>query len=61
MNRTQEFDNQDESDGVASLHDVESEAGDETEVKDLFTLDRAEASELGIALDPVDDEEPQLD
>jgi hypothetical protein len=45
---------------IASLHDVEAAAGDEQEVRDLFTLDVVEARELSIDLDPVDDE-PELD
>jgi hypothetical protein len=48
-------------DGVASLHDTEAEAGDETEVADLFDLDRTEARALGVELDRADRGESQLD
>lgn len=50
-----------ERDGVASLHDAEAEAGDETEVADLFDLDRTEARALGAELDRADRGESQLD
>ena len=50
-----------ERDGVASLHDSEAESGDEEGVEDSFDLDQAEARELGVALDPVDGPEPELD
>ena len=50
-----------DQDPVASLRDVESEAGDDGGVDDLFLLDRTEAEELGIALDPIDGPEPLLD
>lgn len=50
-----------ERDGVAALHDVEAEAGDEGAVADLFDLDRAEARTLGADLDPADGGESQLD
>ena len=50
-----------ERDGVGALHDTEAEAGDETELADMFELDRAEARELGVDLDPVDRDERQLD
>jgi hypothetical protein len=49
-----------ERDGVASLHDVEAESGDEVGLRDGFLLDREEARELGVQLDPAGDE-PQLD
>jgi hypothetical protein len=48
-------------DGVASLHDTEAEAGDETEVSDLFDLDRAEARAVGVELDRADRGESQLE
>jgi hypothetical protein len=48
-------------DGVASLHDIESEAGDEAELRDRFVVDRAAARELGVDLDPIGDEESRLD
>ena len=50
-----------ERDGVASLHDSEADSGDEEGVADDFDIDQAEASELGVALDPVDGPEPELD
>jgi len=50
-----------ERDGVAALHDVEAEAGDEAELTDLFDLDRAEARELGMDFDRADRGESQLD
>jgi hypothetical protein len=49
-----------EQDGVAAMHDTESEAGDERGLADEFDLDRLEALELGVALDYSDDE-PLLD
>lgn len=48
-------------DGVASLHDIEAEAGDEAELRDRFVVDRRAARELGVALDPVGAEETRLD
>lgn len=50
-----------DQDGVATLRDVESEAGDEQELQDMFTLDKEEARELGANLDSVDGPEPALD
>jgi hypothetical protein len=50
-----------EHDGVAALHDTEAEAGDESEVADLFDLDRTEARALGAELDRADRGESQLD
>jgi hypothetical protein len=50
-----------ERDGVASLRDTESEAGDEGELNDLFDLDRREARELGVRLDEADPDESRLD
>lgn len=41
-----------DQDGIGSLRDVESEAGDEDEVDDLFVIDRAEARDLGVELTP---------
>ena len=48
-------------DAVASLRDTESETGDEGELDDLLAVDRAEALELGIDLDPTGGDEPRLD
>ena len=48
-------------DAVASLHDIEGEAGDEAELRDRFVVDHLEAEQLGIALDPVDSDEARLD
>lgn len=50
-----------ERDGVASLRDVEAEAGDEAGLDDTLDLDEREAHELGVALDPVAPDEPSLD
>ncbi len=49
-----------EQDGIASLHDVEAETGDERGLADSFDYDRLEAAQLGAALDALDDE-PLLD
>jgi hypothetical protein len=50
-------------DGVGSLQDTDAEQGDEAEVDDDFDLDSVAAREVGVDLDPVDDEddEPVLD
>lgn len=48
-------------DGVAALHDIEAESGDEAELRDRFVVDRAEARELGVQLDSTGDEESRLD
>ena len=48
-------------DAVASLHDTEAEAGDDGELGDVFSLDLNEARALGVALDPIANEEPLLD
>lgn len=50
-----------ERDGVAALHDIEAEAGDESELSDAFDLDRTEARALGAELDRADRDESQLD
>lgn len=50
-----------EMDGVASLHDVEAEEGDEAGLDDTLDMDEREAQELGVALDPVAPNEPSLD
>jgi len=47
-------------DAVASLHDIDFEAGDEAELTDMFVLDELEARDLGVALDRVDGVEPAL-
>jgi len=49
-----------EQDGVASLHDIEAEAGDEQGLFDEFEIDHRAARQLGCALDYSDDE-PRLD
>jgi hypothetical protein len=49
-----------EQDGVAWLHDIEAEAGDEQGLLDEFEIDHREARQLGCALDYSDDE-PRLD
>jgi len=48
-------------DGVASLRDVEAEAGDEEELTDDFDMDDKAARELGVDLDDRDEPEPNLD
>ena len=48
-------------DAVASLHDIEGEAGDEAELRDRFVVDHLEAGQLGFELDPVDGDETRLD
>jgi hypothetical protein len=48
-------------DGVASLHDVEAESGDEEGLRDRFTIDQVEAKALGVALDPIGAPEAELD
>ena len=50
-----------ERDGVAALHDTEAEAGDETELVDLFDLDRTAVRALGADLDRADRGESELD
>ena len=47
-------------DGIGSLRDVQEEAGDETEIDDLFELDVREAQERGVNLDAVDEDESRL-
>lgn len=48
-------------DGVASMRDVEAEAGDDDQAVDVFDLDDREARELGVRLDDPDGPEPRLD
>jgi hypothetical protein len=49
-----------EQDGVASLHDIEAEAGDEQGLLDEFEIDHRAARQIGVALDNSEDE-PRLD
>lgn len=49
-----------EQDGVASLHDVEAEAGDEQGLLDEYDIDHRAARQIGCALDYSEDE-PLLD
>lgn len=49
-----------EADGVGALHDVEAEAGDETELDDLFDLDENEARDLGADFAGDQRDEPRL-
>jgi hypothetical protein len=49
-----------ESDPVASLRDVEAEAGDEEELTDAYDMDDRAARELGANLDNRDEPEPGL-
>jgi hypothetical protein len=48
-------------DGVDSLRDTESEQGDESELDDLFDLDKCEARDLDAELDADKGDEPTLD
>lgn len=48
-------------DAVAALHDVESEAGDEAEIRDMFDMDEVEARALGVNLDGTGGPEAVLD
>ncbi len=48
-------------DGVASLRDIEAEAGDEDEVTDSYDMDDREARQLGVDLDGRDEPEPGLE
>jgi hypothetical protein len=50
-----------DQDGVDWLHDVEAEAGDESELDDSYDLDSDEARELGVDLDRLGGETPRLD
>jgi hypothetical protein len=50
-----------ERNGVASLHDVEAEAGDEIGIDDLFDIDETEARELDANLDGDKRDESRLD
>jgi hypothetical protein len=47
-------------DGVASLRDVEAEAGDEDASVDTYDMDDREARELDVRLDGRDEPEPRL-
>jgi hypothetical protein len=49
-----------EQDGVASLHDVEAEQGDEQGLWDEFEIDHREARQIGVELD-LSEDEPRLD
>lgn len=48
-------------DGVDSLRDTDAEQGDESELDDLFDLDRSEARELGADIEEDAGEIPRLD
>ncbi len=48
-------------DGVRALHDLESQAGEDDELDDVYWLDHVAARALGIELDAIADTEPQLD
>ncbi len=52
---------EDSQDGIAALHDVEAEAGDEAEIADLFDMDHKEARQVGVELDSTGADEPLLD
>ena len=49
-----------EQDGVASLHDIEAEAGDEQGLWDEFDIDHRAAKQVGVELD-LSEDEPRLD
>lgn len=49
-----------EQDGVASLHDIEAEEGDEQGLLDDYEIDFRAAREIGVDLDLCEDE-PRLD
>jgi hypothetical protein len=49
-----------EQDGVASLHDIEAEAGDEQGLWDEFEMDHRAARQMGVDLDNSEGE-PRLD
>ena len=51
----------DEQDPITALHDTQEEGGDESAVTDSLTLDEREAREVGVDLDPVEEDEPRLD
>jgi len=50
-----------DQDGIAAMHDTAEEAGDESEVDDLFDLDETEARELGSDFSGDQRQEPRLD
>jgi hypothetical protein len=50
-----------DQDGVDGLHDIEAEAGDESELDDSYDLDFNEAHALGVDLDRLGGETPRLD
>jgi hypothetical protein len=49
-----------EQDGVASLHDIEAEEGDEQGLLDDYEFDHLAARQIGVDLDNSEDE-PRLD
>jgi hypothetical protein len=49
-----------EQDGVASLHDIEAEEGEEQGLLDEYEFDHRAARQIGVELDDSDDE-PRLD
>ena len=49
-----------EQDGVASLHDIEAEEGDEQGLLDEYELDHRAARQIGVDLD-LSYDEPRLD
>jgi hypothetical protein len=50
-----------EQDPVASLRDVEEEAGDEAGLADTYSIDGVEATQMGVALDRAGGQEAELD
>jgi hypothetical protein len=50
-----------DGDPLEALHDTEAESGDEEGLQDTFDMDEREAAELGVDLDPVAPQEPELD
>lgn len=49
-----------EQDPIACLHDTTEEAGDESSLADIYTMDLRSADELGVALDASEETRPDL-
>lgn len=54
-------DNDVDQDPVRSLHDTEEEAGDEVGITDTYSVDKVEAKQMRVALDPSGGQEAELD
>ncbi len=50
-----------DQDPVRSLHDTEEEAGDEVGITDTYSVDKLEAEQMQVALDPTSAQEAELD